>query len=865
MSYPGRPPMVPGMPVPPPGITQLPYMGMGGPPPMMMPTHLIPPPMPQSAPPNPVIRAPFRPNMSNQAPRPLMAKRVPEPSSMQAVTVFVGNITERAPDAMIRHILSACGTVNSWKRVQGTTGRAPAFGFCEYASPDSGLRAVRLMHDFEIGGKKLVVKVDTKTKEVLDEYKNEKRLKLGRNNSGSSPLQDEAPTAVDDESNDYMDDEMKAVDATALSRISSILNDYNKDIENYTPPVKRSGGKDKNSTKPQENFLKLAQGSMASGPGLDGGPNFDDGEMEEGKRDLITREIGKFREIMKQEEEKEAERRRREARDKERRDRDVGPKSPHYRRDRASPSSPPRSSRSPPPLPTRSRRISVSPPPPPRSSRPQPPSRSPSPEGSFSNKLRSKGRGEREWRRSRSRSRERERERDREPDVKRTEKDIQKEREMEEEAKDKKKAERKAREKEAAYQERLRNWEGREKRKAKEYNKEKDKDRKQSDEMAKEGRRLKEFLEDYDDERDDPKFYKGRELGRRLALREQEIEADARDRAKERDELEEIKAQIFSDKECTNPLAEFEKIKQDHDALYQPKILVKVESKQAAPVRPNSPSLENEGSLSSMPSKNVSPWRPPQEDISTSAMMSPPQPTTFRQQNIGDQEDSQLSAVSQTSMGMDVSSPMGGGDSSSRGFSNWNKSPSGRESGTKASSPSHSNAAVPSKKRKLEIKEVFNTEDDDDSSLGTGAGRKRKPLVPLDYGEEKVLKKKDAEAGNSKATQEEKRKHIKSLIDKIPTDKEALFAFSIDWGAVDSNLMEKRIRPWINKKIIEYIGEPEPALVDFICSKVILGSDPKGILDDVQMVLDEEAEVFVVKMWRLLIYEIESKKLGLVK
>lgn len=28
--------------------------------------------------------------------------------------------------------------------------------------------------------------------------------------------------------------------------------------------------------------------------------------------------------------------------------------------------------------------------------------------------------------------------------------------------------------------------------------------------------------------------------------------------------------------------------------------------------------------------------------------------------------------------------------------------------------------------------------------------------------------------------------------------------------------------------------------------------------------LDEEAEVFVVKMWRLLIYEIEAKKLGLV-
>lgn len=33
-------------------------------------------------------------------------------------------------------------------------------------------------------------------------------------------------------------------------------------------------------------------------------------------------------------------------------------------------------------------------------------------------------------------------------------------------------------------------------------------------------------------------------------------------------------------------------------------------------------------------------------------------------------------------------------------------------------------------------------------------------------------------------------------------------------------LMDRRIRPWINKKIIEYIGEEEATLVDFVCSKV---------------------------------------------
>lgn len=85
-------------------------------------------------------------------------------------------------------------------------------------------------------------------------------------------------------------------------------------------------------------------------------------------------------------------------------------------------------------------------------------------------------------------------------------------------------------------------------------------------------------------------------------------------------------------------------------------------------------------------------------------------------------------------------------------------------------------------------------------------------------------------------SQEEKRRHIKSLIEKIPTEKNSLFAYQLDWSVIDSALMEKKIRPWINKKIIEYIGEPEPTLVDFICSKVMAGSQPQVILEDVQMV-----------------------------
>ena len=49
-------------------------------------------------------------------------------------------------------------------------------------------------------------------------------------------------------------------------------------------------------------------------------------------------------------------------------------------------------------------------------------------------------------------------------------------------------------------------------------------------------------------------------------------------------------------------------------------------------------------------------------------------------------------------------------------------------------------------------------------------------------------------------------------------------------------LMDRRIKPWVNKKIVEYIGEEEPTLTDFICQKVMGNSSPQMILNDIAMV-----------------------------
>ena len=44
------------------------------------------------------------------------------------------------------------------------------FGFCEYGDPESTLRALRILHEFRLGDKSLVVKVDSKTRTDLLKY-----------------------------------------------------------------------------------------------------------------------------------------------------------------------------------------------------------------------------------------------------------------------------------------------------------------------------------------------------------------------------------------------------------------------------------------------------------------------------------------------------------------------------------------------------------------------------------------------------------------------------------------------------------------------------------------------------------------------
>lgn len=95
-------------------------------------------------------------------------------------------------------------------------------------------------------------------------------------------------------------------------------------------------------------------------------------------------------------------------------------------------------------------------------------------------------------------------------------------------------------------------------------------------------------------------------------------------------------------------------------------------------------------------------------------------------------------------------------------------------------SPSQPNAV---KRKKLPVDSVFDKFDDEEADEQP---RKRK-LVPLDYDDDKSLGVDGAGLSSIKgANTEEKRKHIKSLIEKIPTVKPELFSYPLDWSMVDT-------------------------------------------------------------------------------
>ena len=80
-----------------------------------------------------------------------------------------------------------------------------------------------------------------------------------------------------------------------------------------------------------------------------------------------------------------------------------------------------------------------------------------------------------------------------------------------------------------------------------------------------------------------------------------------------------------------------------------------------------------------------------------------------------------------------------------------------------------------------------------------------------------------------------------------------------------SNLIEKKIRPWLGNKCVEVLGAEEKVFIDAIIKRLINKESAENILNKVVgKILDEDAEDFVIKMWKVIIFEIMKLEKGFV-
>lgn len=103
---------------------------------------------------------------------------------------------------------------------------------------------------------------------------------------------------------------------------------------------------------------------------------------------------------------------------------------------------------------------------------------------------------------------------------------------------------------------------------------------------------------------------------------------------------------------------------------------------------------------------------------------------------------------------------------------------------------------------------------------------------------------------------------MKRLMDSIPTSRDGVFAYPIKWEVYDPNVLGLNITKWVDKKISDLLGVEEKSLVSFVMGKLGEKTAPQDLLSQLSDVLDDEAEVFIVKLYRMVIYETEKLAAG---
>ncbi|TFK48798.1 hypothetical protein OE88DRAFT_1634215 [Heliocybe sulcata] len=132
---------------------------------------------------------------------------------------------------------------------------------------------------------------------------------------------------------------------------------------------------------------------------------------------------------------------------------------------------------------------------------------------------------------------------------------------------------------------------------------------------------------------------------------------------------------------------------------------------------------------------------------------------------------------------------------------------------------------------------VFANEEEEEEGM-----RKRKvPLVKLDFSAQEGEKAKE---------------RLEKIREAVPRDKETLFKAKVRWDGLSDTIIDRKFEPLVKRQMVKYLGELEDDdLVMFCLEHLKDHKGPKGLVEGLEPVLEEEANELVVSIWRQVIFE----------
>ena len=101
----------------------------------------------------------------------------------------------------------------------------------------------------------------------------------------------------------------------------------------------------------------------------------------------------------------------------------------------------------------------------------------------------------------------------------------------------------------------------------------------------------------------------------------------------------------------------------------------------------------------------------------------------------------------------------------------------------------------------------------------------KRTLIPIEF---------DPATSSAHMTDEERDQAVHRLAQEIPVDKDGLWAWDVKWEFVDDVVIVEKLRPFVEKKIVEYLGVQEQLLVEVVEEHLRTRGKPQDLVEQLE-------------------------------